>query len=784
MKQYSVSVRNLVEFVLRKGDMTSGAFSPNRMEEGRKVHEKLQGMQGRYLDTEVSLGMTIAQESIDLTISGRADGLFMKEEIYIIDEIKSTMSGQNEVVENPLHLAQGKCYAYFFLKKEQLATIGVRLTYVSLLDESITTFDHQYDEEELSDFVRAIAQTYCRFLLFLEDLKSKRDLSITQLTFPFSVYRSGQRKFVSDVYRAIRDKKRLFVKAPTGTGKTISTLFPAIKSLIYEDNDKIFYLTAKGTNKTAVEETLGRLEEQGLVLRSIFLTAKEKICPYGKCEMDQCVYAKGYYDRIRGAISDILENQRTIKAETVLQYSESHQVCPFEFSLEIALFSDLVVCDYNYAFDPSAYLRRFFNEQQGRYIFLLDEAHNFIERVREMFSATIEKEDFLTLRREINKEFETGPYIPQTFHDLIKELGKINGEFLRLRQEEEGAYVLEESPRKMFRYLTRLKEISEMCFAEDFQIRQYGFYHTLLEVYFSVYHFCRIGEVLDSSYRSIIYQKDKKMRVKLFCLDPSARIAEDMRRCTSLIAFSATLTPASYYVEMMGGEDAVYLMLPSPFDKERLKVLIHRGISGKYKDRHSGLATLAEGIYTAISVKTGNYMVFFPSYEYMMAEHEVFTEMYPHLSTMMQDRNMTEIQREEFLSAFQENPPDGLVAFVVLGGTFAEAIDLRGERLSGAIIVSLGLPGLSLELDLIRDYFDRQGKDGFDYAYGYLAMNKVMQGGGRVIRTANDKGFILLMDHRFLDPRRQRLLPKEWTHYEVVARTEQIRMKLEKFWED
>lgn len=783
MQPHKISVRNLVEFILRTGDLSSAQFLPSRLEEGIRAHKKLQTQQGRYLKEEVSLRMESEQEGITIVIRGRADGLLCRDGLFIIDEIKSTMKRTaSDAPEDPLHLAQAMFYAYMYASMENLEKIGVWVTYFSLQDESVYSYEHIYEIEELRDFVLSTVKRYGKWLAFLEDLKRKRDESIEKMAFPFPAYRSGQRKLVNDVYRAIRDQKRLFVKAPTGIGKTISTIFPSVKSLIYQENEKIFYLTSRGTNREAVRQTMTLLMQQGLCIRTVFLIAKEKVCPYGKCDLEICDYAKGHFDRINTALWDILENQRQMDRETVLRYSQSHRVCPFEFLLDIALFSDIIVGDYNYAFDPSVYLKRFFEEKQGRYIFLMDETHNFIDRVRDMFSATILKSDFLELRRSIKGFFEHQGSVPGNFQPLIRSLGKINRDLLSLRTESDE-YCLEQMPSVLYKDILHFKEVSERCFAEDFQVRSYPFYTRWMELYFDCHHFCRIGEYYDERYRTLIDSESRQMRLRLQCIDPTKQIREDLSRCTALIAFSATLVPASYYVEMIGGrEESIYLMLPSPFERSHLRILVDKGISTRYIHRKASLHPLAERIYTASAVKKGNYMVFFPSYEYMMAVYEVFVQEYPAVRTLVQSQGFTEEERERFLAQFREDNPHTMVAFVVLGGTFSEAIDLAGERLSGAIIVSIGLPKRSMERDVMTEYFKSQGKDGFDYAYRYGAMNKVMQAGGRVIRTPKDKGFLLLIDDRFLEEKTRGLIPEEWAHYEVVRSLREIHEKLSDFW--
>ena len=782
-----ISVRSLVEFVLRSGDLgASSSFSPARMQEGIKVHQQLQQIKGRYIEKELPLRLDIKVNDIDFRISGRADGLMLDEGFYIIDEIKSTAKSLSNCEEEEVHLAQAKFYAYIYALDNKLDNIGANVTYYSLHDEDIITFEHEYERQELETYVTHILHSYSLFCMLLERLKDERDESILTLEFPFDSYRKGQKKMINDVYRAISQKKRLFVKAPTGIGKTISTIYPALKSLIYEDNEKIFYLTSKTINREAASDTLMLLKDAGLSVRAIALTAKDKICPYGSCDLNACDYARGHFDRINSAIYDILETEDIITRDVILSYSESHKVCPFEFALDISLFCDVIIGDYNYAFDPAVYLKRFFAEQMGKYIFLMDEAHNFIDRARDMFSASIEKTAFLELRKLIKSAIKDHTMIPKELSDVLKSIGHVNAGFLKLKPEQAKTEFSQKAlPENLVKAIRGFIENSDYYFSEYPNANEEAFYQDLLSLYFEAHAFIRIAELYDERYTMLGYQYDKNLRIKLFCIDPSALVKDALSRCTSLIAFSATLIPASYYISMMGGlEDAVYLMLDSPFNPERLKVMIDSSVSTRYSHRQRSIDRVVQRIHSAVSSKNGNYIAFFPSYEYMNQIYEEFSKAYEEIECIVQERSFTELQREDFLKQFVDQNTHVMVGFAVMGGAFSEGIDLKGDRLSGAIIATVGLPGISYELDLIMEYFNNEGKNGFDYAYRYQGMNKVMQSAGRVIRTSSDKGFILLLDDRFLEASYQNLMPREWLDFERVSSPLEIKNSLEQFWQE
>lgn len=782
-EKIDISVRNIVEFVLRSGDLGGAEFSPSRLQQGIRAHQKLQQTEGRYIEKEASLSMISTVMDITFNISGRADGIILKDEIYIIDEIKSTLRNAKDVSEDPVHLAQAKFYGYMYAVKHELDIVGVQVTYYGVHDSSINTYFHLYDKNELFQFVDFVMKSYAEFMKLLMKLRKERDESLLDLEFPFESYRKGQKKLVNDCYRAIRDDKRLFVKAPTGIGKTVSTLYPALKSLTYHDNERIFYLTSKTVNKAAALDTLALLEKNGLRVRAIALTAKDKVCPYESCDTQVCEYASGHYDRINAAVWDILENETVMPRETVIRYSESHKVCAFELSLDIALYCDAVIGDYNYAFDPLVYLKRFFDKEQGKYIFLMDEAHNFIDRARDMFSKSVSKQPFLELRKEIRKSTKDRMMIEKEVDDILRNASRVNSAFLKLKSDD-AEYAMSKPSEGLIVALMDFCELCEGFFSSDTtMLKQESYYQMLLQLYFECSAFIKIFQFYDDHYTTIITQRDKDITVKLFCVDPSELIKEGMDRAKSLIAFSATLIPASYYIQMMGGiKDAVYLMLESPFDPKNLSVIIDSSVSAKYRNRALSIAPIARKLTAAVKARKGNYMAFFPSYEYMQSVYDEMMAQDSGVELVIQQRGLSEQQREDFLQGFSVQNEKYMLAFAVMGGIFSEGIDLSGDRLVGAFIVSVGLPGISLEKDIIMEYFTARGKNGFDYAYRYSAMNKVMQASGRVIRTAEDRGIVMLLDERFTERKYIDLMPPEWSHYRVIRDEKKLSEHLENFW--
>lgn len=770
-----ISVRTLVEFLLRSGDISRAGYASRQgMLEGTRIHRKIQKEAGAEYQAEVRMSYRRAYDRFVLIVDGIADGVVYTAEGLLIDEIKSVSVplAQEIMTDNPLHWAQAKCYAYILGQEHGSETVSVRLTYVHTETGKVKPLTRMYSLLELEDFFEALLAAYAVWATFEAEHKDQRNTSLTTLSFPFDTYRKGQREMAGAVYRAVRDKIRLFAQAPTGIGKTISALFPALKAMGEGRGDKIFYLTAKTVTRQVAEQALLRLEQKGMVLRSITLTSRERICRNGtlSCDPEMCSRAKGHYDRINGALYDILLSESWITRGVLISYADKHWVCPFEYGLDIALWCDAILCDYNHAFDPRAYLRRFF-EQGGDYILLVDEAHNLVDRSREMFSAQLSKKAVLKARKKVKGMYP----------ELYQVLGRINQYFIDLRKIFESTYgtqVVE------FPYpLMPLVEDLLIAFEKSLMRLPNGPDAGLIDLFFTVLAFNTVSRLYDERYVTYAQREPDEVILKLFCVDPSFLLRKACSKGRTAVFFSATLLPLQYYQEMLGGtgEDPV-LRLPSPFDREHLCVMAAPGISTRYKDRGESVQAIAAYIHGAVQSKTGNYLVFSPSYAYMRQIHECYVLRHPQVRTLMQGNRMDDLEREAFLSAFEEDPEDTLVGFAVMGGIFSEGIDLAGERLSGTVIVGVGLPQICGERDIIKDFFDVRRGGGFEYAYMFPGMNRVLQAAGRVIRTQADRGFVLLLDDRFLNRRYLSLFPLEWEHYMEVYSPEQVARVLERFW--
>lgn len=769
-----VSVRNLVEFVLRSGDIDNSFMSMSRAVDGTKAHQKVQKSYGLEYNPEVTLKHSINYDIFTIELQGRADGIINLPDQIIVDEIKSTTKDLDDISEdfNELHWAQAKCYGYIYCLQNNLDSINVQLTYFHIESEEKKIFLRKYSLVELERFFYFLIDKYTEWASVTFFWGETRNNSIKDLIFPFESYRRGQREFAVAAYKTIKEGKNLFGQAPTGIGKTMSTLFPAIKSIGEEITSKIFYLTAKTITREVPINSMGLMTKNGLRMKTIAITAKDKICLNDevKCNPRDCSYAKGHYDRVNKAIMDIFGNEDLMTRDVILSYAEKHNVCPFEFTLDISLWADVIICDYNYAFDPQVYLKRFFEGSLEDYVFLVDEAHNLVDRSREMFSTQINKSSFLELRNVFKDDYKS----------IYNGLTKINTILNRIKKELDidKEYYQKEEITDLYYPIKKLITVLEPWLIEE---KNHEEYEKVLELYFNIITFNKISDFYDNHYVTSINIESKDLILKLYCVDPSYLLKEALTRAKASILFSATLTPIDYYMDLLGGDIEDYnIKLSSPFPRENLCLMVGNTISTKYKDRENTYLNIVEYIEEFVSVKRGNYFVFFPSYIYMNRVYEIIIDRNPELNVAIQDSFMNEIEREEFLSKFDNE--NNLIAFAVMGGIFSEGIDLTGDKLIGSVIVGVGLPQICFERNIIKDYFNHNGEEGYEYAYTYPGMNKVLQASGRVIRSPYDRGAILLIDDRYGINKYKSLFPKEWIRYKSIRSKNEIRNELYKFW--
>ena len=777
-KQVRISVRALVEFVLRSGDIDnrrSGAAQKDAMAAGTRIHKKIQKRMGGNYRAEVPLKYTAldGEEDIELLVEGRADGIFEEDGIVTIDEIKGVYMDLERLTEPvAVHMAQAMCYGYFYCCDRDLDGVRIQLTYCNLETEEIRRFHEDRSKKELEVWFCSVIHEYFKWARYLCHHELQRNQSINGLEFPFP-YREGQRDLAVAVYKTISRKKRLFIQAPTGIGKTLSTIFPAVQAMGAGKASKVFYLTAKTITRTVAEEAFRILRSRGLVFTAVTITAKEKLCPMEKaeCNPEACPYAKGHFDRVNEAVFDILHLEQEMDRETVLRYAEKYRVCPFEFCLDISSWTDGIICDYNYVFDPNVRLKRYFADgASGDYLFLVDEAHNLVSRAREMYSASVYKEDFLEVKRIIKGKSPR----------LERQLDRCNKLLLSMKREGGDWQLLEDVTGLAAGIMTAFSYME--TFMEEFP--EFPERETVLDFYFCLRDFLNVYEELDGHYR--IYEENREdgsFLVRLFCVDPSRLLSRCMDQGASTILFSATLLPVRYYKTLLSGNQEDYAVyVNSPFPEENRLLMVAEDVSSRYTRRSpSEYRKVADYIRIVTQSRPGNYMVFFPSYQYMGEIEEILEEEPLKADLLVQGQGMGEAEKAEFLEEFEKERSHSLAAFCVMGGVFSEGIDLKEERLIGVIVVGTGLPMVCVEQEVLKGYFDETEEKGFDFSYQYPGMNKVLQAAGRVIRTPEDRGVILLLDDRFLRRDHLELFPREWEHFQVVNRGNAARC-LEDFW--
>lgn len=797
MEQIKISVRNLVEFILRSGDIDNRigrAVQREAMQEGSRIHRKIQRRMGSAYQPEVPLKIELDREWYTLVVEGRADGVITEDGHVTVDEIKGVYQDINFLEEPvPVHLAQAKCYAYILALQKELSEVSVQMTYCNLDTEEIRRFKETYSFEEVSEWFEALIASYEKWADYQYKAKKERNDSIAGLEFPFP-YRKGQRELAGDVYRTIKREKTLFIQAPTGTGKTITAVFPAVKAVGEGLADKIFYLTAKTITRTVAAEAFELLRESGYQGRVLTITAKEKLCMCGMKPVEQrssggrqrmekdmdcnpihCPYAKGHYDRVNDAVFDLINKERSITREVILRQAEKYQVCPFEMCLDTSLWVDDIICDYNYVFDPNVYLKRYFAEGvKGEYIFLIDEAHNLVDRGREMYSASLYKEDFLECKKILKSYGKK----------CVSSLTRCNKYMLELKRSCETYEIINDIGDFVFALMQTGAAFEEL-FQKDVDVPEKK---DVMEFYLKLRHFLNMYEKIDENY--VIYTEidaDGTFKLKLFCVNPAANLQECLDKGRSSVFFSATLLPIQYYKKLLSIRDDNYAVYAQTvFSKDQQLLAVGCDVSSKYTRRtEAEFQKMADYIYEAAKGRKGNYMAFFPSYKMMKQVLDKFLEKVDVLEEMeyiCQESGMTETEREEFLEMFSGERDKTLVAFCVMGGIFAEGIDLKYDALIGVIIVGTGLPQISNEREILKKYYDEKENAGFAYAFIYPGMNKVLQAAGRVIRTAEDRGIIILLDERFLQREYQCMFPREWEMYQTVTLSG-VRDLIEDFWE-
>lgn len=770
----TLSVHDLVDFLLRKGDIDNRVYNQETMLLGTKIHAAFQKKQGNDYLSEVALKETFERPLGTIILEGRADGVIVGGPFPIIDEIKSTVLPLDVFYEQQQewHEAQALCYALMYAHENNCKKMGIRLTYISQIDNSKKKHEKALSIEEIEHYIFSLMDRYLEFWKSEQKHIEERNKKSKEIKFPFKSFRGGQREMAKYIYSIATRGGSLFVEAPTGIGKTMSALYPSIKGFSTGNVEKIFYLTAKNSGSLSAYDALGKLYENGFCGRDSVLTSKEKICPNPgtSCDPENCVFARGYYDHIKDVLTKALNSGERFSREYVTKLALDEQICPFELSLDLSLFADVIICDYNYFFDPLVKLERFFGEEAdpSRHLVLIDEAHNLVERGRDMYGGVLSISMCETAKKALGDK--AGRSLKLAINKVEKALKTIKEESLN----DQDTYI--DVPEVLLKALTSFnqkhKDLDKEQHApyppeyRDFSRECYAFL-TIYNNYSK--HLTFYSEKQGNNFKFIMY-----------CLDPSPLLSNSLSQVKGHVLFSATFSPIEYYMSSIEGDDKKpYLLLPSPFPPENMKLIVAPNVSTRFKDRAKSYDEVARYLEAFVSSKKGNYFIFLPSYEYLenMVERLDFGD----AKVYIQNKEMTEIDKENILTRFKANPKQTHIGLFIIGGSFSEGIDLVDDRLIGVAIVGVGLPTLSYERDLIRNYYEKKNGKGFDYAYKNQGLNKVMQAMGRLIRSEKDRGAALLIDDRYLQSEYRSVLERSYSGYEVAFSPKEIKESLDAF---
>lgn len=777
MKQIELSVHELVDFVLRKGDIDSRSFNSMTMQEGTRIHNIYQSKQGsNYLKEYPLKGIFYYEDSL-VYLSGRSDGIIL-EEVPIIEEIKSTNCDLNSFFKEneEWHLGQAICYGYLYAIEKGLDKVKIRLTYISQVNNDILKKNYCYKTDELLTKIHQYFDVYFQFARIIETRKNRRNESLSVLRFPFSNAREGQMELIDFTKQAIESADSRFAEASTGIGKTMATIFSTLSYLKEDKLDKVFYLCPKNTNFDNAAKALEILNKEGYLLSYTEIRARSKMCPYKlekACNPDDCPLTVGYYSKLKDVLKDCLVHENLLNSEIIDKYAKKYDVCPFELSLDFSVYTDFVVCDYNYAFHPISYLRRFFEvpDKTYRIFALVDEAHNLIDRARDMFTVTFSEEDFKNLKKELK-----GYRNPE----INKILRKINQDLRLFKQFEfnDQPIILEQLDSKFIQHITKLRSEINVLETDNPKLKLKKGKDFLIDLY----KFIVINDLLNDGFKIILDNKYDNLTIKLFCIDPSSFINKSLFHFLGTLFFSATLTPIDYFQKVNLNRDGFKtISLPSPFNPNNFFLIINDNISIKYKDRDKTLEEVVKEINIFVSKKVGNYLIFVPSFEYSRKIEKYFIN---DNRFVFQTATMTNKDKDEFLANFKENPQESRIGVCVISGSFAESIDLTGDRLIGVVIVGVGLPQVNFENNLVKDFYIQKEMNGYEFAYMNPGINKVLQALGRVIRTQNDKGSALIIDSRYAQSHYFSVLKDRYKNYTKIKDSNGLIKALNSFYKN
>ncbi len=777
MKQIELSVHELVDFVLRKGDIDSRSFNSMTMQEGTRIHNIYHSKQGSNYLKEYPLKGIFSYEDSLIYLSGRSDGIIL-EEVPIIEEIKSTNCDLNSFFKEneEWHLGQAICYGYLYAIEKGLDKVKIRLTYISQVNNDILKKNYCYKTDELLTKIHQYFDVYFQFARIIETRKNRRNESLSVLRFPFSNAREGQMELIDFTKQAIESADSRFAEASTGIGKTMATIFSTLSYLKEDKLDNVFYLCPKNTNFDNAAKALEILNKEGYLLSYTEIRARSKMCPYKlekTCNPDDCPLTVGYYSKLKDVLKDCLVHENLLNSEIIDKYAKKYDVCPFELSLDFSVYTDFVVCDYNYAFHPISYLRRFFEvpDKTYRIFALVDEAHNLIDRARDMFTVTFSEEDYKNLKKELK-----GYRNPE----INKILRKINQDLRLFKQFEfnDQPIILEQLDSKFIQHITKLRSEINVLETENPKLKLKKGKDFLIDLY----KFIVINDLLNDGFKIILDNKYDNLTIKLFCIDPSTFINKSLFHFLGTLFFSATLTPIDYFQKVNLNRDGFKtISLPSPFNPNNFFLIINDNISIKYKDRDKTLEEVVKEINIFVSKKVGNYLIFVPSFEYSRKIEKYFIN---DNRFVFQTATMTNKDKDEFLANFKENPQESRIGVCVISGSFAESIDLTGDRLIGVVVVGVGLPQVNFENNLVKDFYIQKEMNGYEFAYMNPGINKVLQALGRVIRTQNDKGSALIIDSRYAQSHYFSVLKDRYKNYTKIKDSNGLIKALNSFYKN
>lgn len=777
MREINISVKDIVELLYGSGNITGAKNLIERAQEGTEIHQYWQKQYSENDKKEVACSIKYEKNDIIVSLSGRIDGVLKKEDEIVIEEIKSTTLNldQLELETTPSHFAQAKMYAYIYLTTNDLTKIKTLLTYIYVDDYKTKQFEKTFTKKQLENFYNKTMEKFITWQEKIIEHENSRQKSIVGLEFPFPEYRLNQREMMAYIYRNILNNGKLYLEAPTGIGKTIASLFAGLKA-INKPRQKIFYNTAKNDGKKVVIDTIKLLEENGLVTKSVEINAKDSMCLLEKrdCDPEVCKYAKGYYSRIFKTIDNVYENETLITKEKIRFYAKKHTVCPFELSLDLSNYADIIVCDYNYVFDPLVKLVRYFEDSQYSPILLCDEAHNLVDRSRKMYSAVLTETSFI-------KALEISRYLkPDPTHEINQILEVFDAAKISLIEVD---FIQKEDVNPtLLLYLRKLIVKLDKIFTDDsvrFERQE------LQDFYFNLIRFLKINDYYNDDFVYVLERYNDELMISINCLNASEFLNQTIdEHCEAATFFSATLTPMFYYKSLITSNIGEDISLVSDFSQNNLLLLAVDDVSTRYKDRDQSIKKIVEATKALVNGKKGNYILFFPSYEYLKKLEPILLDEIENVNFISQKRNMFSQERTDMINLFSDESDVSQVFLFVMGGIFGESIDLIGDMLSGVLIVGVGLPAIAPFNNILKSHYDNTFNNGFDYAYTFPGLNKVIQAVGRVIRTKKDRGVAILLDDRFTSRKYLSLYPRFWSHLSVCNDMNELGKMIKDFWGD